>query len=170
MFLIQPCCTQKNLLELRRKLGADGTCLFHGYGDLSLSELLPPLLTRYGKAELVIAVPFVPDALARTLTEVMEKEFPAVSGGEMLKTVSRLTLIANLRKNRSPMASQWLKENPFGERLEIRNIQQNDTAVILPDIALKGPINLSYGGHFTALATKRQKTIQQIKDELLRLK
>jgi hypothetical protein len=61
------------------------------------------------------------------------------------------------------MASEWVKDNPYPERMTLKNVQQNDTAILLPDIALWGPMNLNYGGHFTALATKNARTIETLR-------
>lgn len=165
MLLIEPCCAPKHLLALRNRLGADGTIFWHGYGDLSLAELLPPLLTRYSEVEIVVVAPRLPDAAAKVLLHMMEKQWPTRNGKKKLNTIAHLTLITDLSEKRSPMASVWMKKNPFGERLTLRNVQQNDTAIILPDIALWGTMNLVYGGHFTALATKNARTIATLRGE-----
>lgn len=163
MFIIEPCCTQKQIPILRRKLGTDGTMFFHGYGDLSLDELLPVLLTRYSEADLMVVAPTLPNASAKVLKKLMERQWPTLDGKNRLNGIGHLTLIADLRKRKSPQASQWLSENPFGERLTLCNVQQNDTAILLPDIAFLGNINLTYGGHFTALATKNPKVMEDLR-------
>lgn len=169
MFLIEPCCTQKHIPALRQKLGTDGTTFFHGYGDLSLAELLPVLLTRYSEADLTVVAPALPNAAAKVLKRMMEKELPSADGKGVLSAVGRLTLVTDLRKSKSPMASAWLEENPFPGRLVLIDAQQNDTAVLLPDFALYGSINLSYGGHFSGIATKRVKTIRELRSMYVRL-
>lgn len=169
MFLIEPCCTQKHLPELRSKLGVDGTTFFHGYGDLSLAEILPVLLTRYSETEIMIVAPSLPNGAAKVLKQILEKEWPTIDGKRKLNTIAHMTLVTDLRKSKSPMASAWLGENPYPERLILRNVQQGDTAIILPDIALFGNINLTYGGHFTAIATKRVQTIAALKSEYEKL-
>lgn len=163
MFLIEPCCTQKHIPALRSKLGADGTAFFHGYGDLSLAEMLPVLLTRYSEVEMMMVTPALPDGAANVLKRIMQRQWPTIDGKGKLNTISHLTLVADLREKKSPAASAWLKENPFGGRLTLKNVQQNDTAIILPDLALYGNINLTYGGHFTAIATKNAKTITSLR-------
>ena len=163
MLLIEPCCTQKHLLALRSKLGADGTAFFHGYGDLSLAEMLPVLLTRYSEVEMMIVAPVLPDGAAQVIKRMMEKQWPTLNGKEKLDTISSLTLVTDLNERKSPLASTWLKDNRFGGRLTLHSVQQNDTAVLLPDIALYGNINLVYGGHFSAIATKNASTIQTLR-------
>lgn len=163
MFIIEPCCAPKNLLALRHKLGEDGTTFWQGYGDLSLAELLPPMLTRYSEVEMMMVCPALPDAAAKVLQQMLEKQWMRADGKGKLDVIQHLTLITDLRKKKSPMASQWVKENPFGERLTVCNVQQNDTAILLPDIAFMGNINLTYGGQFTALATKNARTIQSLR-------
>lgn len=161
MFLVEPCCTQKQLLALRGKLGDDGTAFFHGYGDLSLAELLPVLLTRYSEVDVMIVAPALPNGAAKVLRQMMEKQWP--DGKGKVNAVAHLTLVTDLRKSKSPAASAWVQENPFPGRLILNDVQQNDTAVILPDIAMYGSINLTYGGHFSGIATKRKKTIEALR-------
>lgn len=169
MLQIEPCCTQKHLLALRSKLGENGTAFWHGYGDLSLAELLPHILTRYSETEMLLAVPALPDAAAETVKNIMQKQWMRMDGKGKLNVVKHLTLVADLRKKKSPMANGWLTENPFGDRLTIRNVQQGDTAILLPDIAFFGNINLSYGNHFTAIATKHKKLIDEMRKNFLML-
>lgn len=164
MHLIEPCCTPKHLLDLRHILGENGTTLWHGYGDLSLAELLPALLTRYSEVELTMAAPALPDAATETIEKMMRREWMRMDGKGKVWNIGHLTLFADLSEKRSPMASAWAKDNPFGERLTLRNVQQNDTAILLPDIALWGPINMTYGGHFTAMATKNARTIATLRE------
>ena len=163
MQLIEPCCAPKHLLALRSKLGESGTALWHGYGDLSLAELLPPLLTRYSEVELLIAAPSLPDAASSVVKRMMERQWMKMDGSGKLYNIGHLTLVSDLRPERSPIASAWLTANPFPDRLTIKNVQQRDTAILLPDIALFGPINLVYGGHFTATATKNPGHIAELR-------
>ena len=80
MLQIEPCCTQKHLLALRSKLGENGTAFWHGYGDLSLAELLPHILTRYSETEMLLAVPALPDAAAETVKNIMQKQWMRMDG------------------------------------------------------------------------------------------
>lgn len=169
MHLIEPCCAPRHLLALRHILGESGTALWHGHGDLSLAELLPPLLTRYSETELMIVAPALPDAAAETIGKMMRREWMRMDGKGKARNIGHMTLVCNMSEKRSPMASSWMKSNPFGERLTLRDVQQNDTAILLPDIALWGPINLTYGGHFTAMATKNASTIRSLREEWERL-
>lgn len=159
MFLVEPCCSQKHLRQLREGLGKDGTAWWHGYGDLSLSELLPPLLLQYSEAELMVVTPALPDRAAETIAKWMKKQWARMDGTGSVYAIAHMTLVTDLSEKRSPLASTWVNEKPFGERLTLKNVQQNDTAIVLPDLALYGPINMTYGRHFTALATRNAKTI-----------
>lgn len=163
MHLIEPCCSQKHLRQLRKSLGEDGTTFFHGYGDLSLVELLQPLLTSCSETDMMVAAPYLPDLVAETLLKWMKKLWTKMDCTGKVNVIAHLTLITDLSEKRSPLASTWLKENPFGERLTLKNVQQNDTCLILPDLALYGPINLQYGHHFTAMATKNAETIAALR-------
>ena len=170
MYLIEPCCSQKHLRQLRDGLGKDDTAFFHGYGDLSIVELLPPLLTHYSETDLMIVVPYLPDAVTEVITKWVKKQWARIDGSGNMNVIAHLTLVADLSERRSPMASEWVSKNPYPERMILKNVQQNDTAILLPDIALWGPMNLSYGGHFTALATKNARTIETLRSQYERLK
>lgn len=163
MHLIEPCCAPKHLLALRSKLGENGTTFFHGQGDLSFAELLPALLTRYSEVDMMIVTPSLPDTVAKLLDHWMTNQWMTADGAGKVNVIKHLTLITDLRKKKSPIANGWLSDNPFGDRLELHNVQQNDTAIILPDIAMFGNINLTYVGHFTALATKNVRVINNLR-------
>ena len=152
MHIIEPCCTQKHWPEIRKKIGNDGTTFFHGYGDLSINELFPVLFVRYSGVNVTIVCPNLPNTAADILKHWMDK--PGV--------ISHLTVITNLNYKKSPNASKWVKENPWPERLKLHNVQQNDTAILLPDIAIYGAINMVNSGHFTALATTNQRVIRNL--------
>ena len=163
MHLIEPCCAQKHLLALRESIEPDKTASFHGYGDLSVAELLPALLIRYCETEMLFVAPSLPDEAAETLKGVMRLQRAKMTGRGNLDVVSHLTLVTDLSERKSPLASLWLRENPFADRLTLRNVQQNDTAILLPDIALWGPMNLTYGGHFTAMATENERLMSEMR-------
>ena len=169
MFLIEPCCTQKHWPELRKLLGDGGTMLWEGYGDLSIAELLPVILARYTEVEMMLVAPSIPNRAAEVLSYWLRRQMVTVDGKRKVPVLARLTIVADLSEKRSPLASTWLKENPYGERLVLKNVQQNDTALILPDIALHGPFNLTYGKHFTATATKNAKTIVELRNTFANL-
>ena len=165
MQLIEPCCAPKHLLTLRENLGENGTAFFHGYGDLSLAEILPALLIRYCETEMTIVAPSLPDPTADVILAAMRQTRAKMTGKGNLNVIAHLTIVADLSERRSPMASEWVSKNPYPGRMVLKNVQQNDTAILLPDIALWGPMNLTYGGHFTAMATKNARTIEALRSE-----
>ena len=130
MHIIEPCCVQRQLSEVRRSLKNGGKEEIRGYGDMSLTELLPALLTSYNETE----------------------------------------LISDLSEEHSPMASGWLKENPFGDRLTLIDKAQDDTAILLPDIAITGPLNLQYGRNFTCAVTTIQEEVGALWKQYNKLK
>ena len=151
MFLIEPCCTQKHWPQLREKVGANGTVPFHGYGDLSLEELFPVLMTRYSHTSMMFVCPTLPNSTAALLEKWLSKGWG--SDDANINVISSMHLITDLRPKKSPTATKWAKENPFPGHLVLHNVQQNDTAILLPDIAIYGNINLVHNGHFTALVS-----------------
>lgn len=169
MHIIEPCCAKKNLLALRDAIGNNGTTLFEGYGDLSLTELLPALLTRYSETEMMLVAPSVPDQAQDVIKKWMKKQWARRDGKGRLNVIGRLTVIADLSEEASPAASEWLKENPFGERLTLVSRQQTDTAILLPDMAIVGPVNMKYDKPFIATVTTRMKHVEDIWEHFRRL-
>lgn len=160
--LIEPCCAKKHIIELRESLGHGGTREIEGYGDLSLTELLPAILTRYSETTMLLAAPSIPDQAAEVLERWMRRQWARMDGKGKLDVVSHLTIIGDLRKKKSPAASAWQKENPFPDRLTLVNKPQTDTALLLPDFAIQGPLNLRYGSRFTATATADPPAISRL--------
>ena len=168
MHLIEPCCAQRHVKELRSAIRNGGTAEFEGYGDMSLTELLPALLTRYSETELLIAAPSLPDQAAEVIGRWMNRQWSRADGQGRLDVIRRLTLIAGLSAEKSPTASLWLKDNPFGDRLTLVDKEQEDTVILLPDLAITGPVNLRYGHHFTAKAIGRPEDVAAIWEKYLR--
>lgn len=153
MLLIEPCCAERQMRQLRNAIGKSGTRQFEGYGDLSLTELLPAILTRYSETKMMIVAPTIPDQAADIIERWMRKQWARMDGRGKLNVIAHLTIIADLRRRKSPKASQWMKDNPFADRMTLIDRQQTDTAMLLPDFAITGPVNLRYGHKFTATAT-----------------
>lgn len=153
MRIIEPCCVRRQLLELRDAISKGGTKQFQGYGDMSITELLPAILTRYSEVEMLIAAPSLPDQAAEIIERWMKKQWAMRTGNGKLDVVRKLTIIADLSPDKSPTASGWLTDNPFGERMKLVNIRQEETAILLPDFAITGPVNMRYGYYFVATAT-----------------
>jgi len=160
--LIEPCCVQKQLRELRNILEKEGTAQMEGYGDLSLTELLPALLTHYSNAEMLIAAPSLPDQAAEVIATWMRKQWARMDGCGNVDVIARLTIVSDLSETASPDASAWLKDNPYGERLVLHDIQQDATAILLPDFAIEGPVNMRYGKHFTATAYGKHEDVEEL--------
>lgn len=165
MHLIEPCCAQKNLRELRSILKKNGTAEFEGYGDLSLTELLPPLVTHYNGTKLLIAAPTLPDQAAEVIITCMRREWALVDGSGKIPAITHLTIVTDTRKKMSPMAFQWLKANPFGDRLTLVDRKHDETVILLPDFAIVGPVNMRYGEHFIAKATMKGDDVAALWDQ-----
>ena len=95
MYIIEPCCASRQLMLLRDKIGKDGTMDFEGYGDLSLTELLPAILTRYSETELAIAAPSLPDQAAEVIIVWMNQQWSRQDGRGKLNAIRHLTVIAD---------------------------------------------------------------------------
>lgn len=153
MRLIEPCCASKQFMYIRDAIGNHGKTQFHAYGDLSLTELLPAILTRYSETTMMIVAPAIPDQAAEIIERWLNKQWARMDGKGKLDVISKLTIIADLSKDKSPVASEWLKDNPFGDRLVLVDRQQPDTAILMQDIVLTGPINFQYDKPFVCDVT-----------------
>ena len=162
MKIIEPCCAQRQVKELRNAIRNGGTAEFMGYGDLSLTELLPALLTRYAETELLIAAPSLPDQAAEVIGRWMRRQWSRADGQGKIDIVKHLTIIADLAKTKSPMANGWVKDNPFGDRLTLVDEEPEDTVILLPDLAITGPVNMRYGHEFTATATTKAEDVEAL--------
>lgn len=161
MYLIEPCCASKHFMLLRDAIGTHGKATFEGYGDLSLTEMLPAILTRYSETTMIIVAPSIPDQAANVIHEWLRKAWARMDGKGRLNVLSKLTIIADLREEASPTLSSWLKDNPFADRLTLVNKAQGETALLLPDMAIIGPLNMRYGEHFACEVTTRQEEVDK---------
>ena len=168
MRLIEPCCAQRHVKELRSAAGKGGTVEFEGYGDMSLTELLPALLTRYTETDILIAAPSIPDQASDVIGRWMNRQWSRADGQGKLDVIKRLTVVADLSAEKSPVASQWLKSNPFGGRLTLIDKEQEETIILLPDFAITGPVNLRYGHHFVAKAMGRPEDVAALWEKFLK--
>ena len=169
MHIIEPCCVQRQLADLRKAIKNGGRKQINGYGDLSLTELLPALLTGYNETELLIAAPSVPDQAAEVIKTWAKWQWARVDGSGKFYVLTHLTVIADLSEEKSPMVSGWLKGNPFGDRLTLVDKAQDDTALLLPDIAFTGPLNMRYGGNFVCDVTTVQEEVDALWKQYSRL-
>lgn len=165
MYIIEPCCAPRQLMLLRDSIAKGGTEQFQGFGDLSLTELLPAIMTRYSETELLIAAPSIPDQAAEVIRRWMKQQWARRDGSGKLDAVRHLSIIADLGEEQSPAASLWLKDNPFGDRLTLVDRQQAETAILLPDFAVTGPVNMRYGRHFTATVTTVPAEVKKLWDK-----
>lgn len=169
MHIIEPCCSHRQVADLRKAIRGGGRDRMQGYGDMSLTELLPALLTSYNETELLIAAPSLPDQAAEIIETWMRWQWAKVDGSGKIYCLTRLTIITDLSAELSPKASLWLKENPFGDRLVLVDQAQEDTALLLPDIAFTGPLNLRYGENFTCDVTTVREEIDALWKKYVRL-
>lgn len=169
MHIIEPCCARRHLMALRDEISKGGTMEFEGNGDLSLTELLPAMLTHYSDTELLIAAPSMPDQAADIMKVWMRQKWTRADGKGKLDAVRHLTIVADLSAEKSPVISDWLKDNPFAGRLTLVDLAQEDTAILLPDFAITGPVNMRYGHPFTATATTEPDAVKALWDRFLDL-
>lgn len=160
--LIEPCCAGRHMLSVRDAIGTKGTMEIEGYDDLSLTELLPAILTRYAETELMIVAPTLPDQATEVIATWMRRTIARMDGNGRLNYIRRLTIVSDLSEAASPDASEWLKDNPYGDRLVLHDMRQDATAILLPDFAIEGPVNMRYGKHFTATAYGKREDVEEL--------
>lgn len=138
---------------LRDAIGNKAKTQFKGFGDLSLTELLPALLTRYSETTMMIVAPSIPDQAADIIYTWLSRTWARMDGKGRLNVLSKLTIIADLSEEASPAVNLWLSNNPFPDRLVLVNKAQDDTAMLMPDIAITGPLNMRYDKEFVCDVT-----------------
>lgn len=146
---------------LRDAIGTHGKTTLEGYGDLSLTEMLPAILTRYSKTTMMIVAPSIPNQAASIIHEWLRKAWARMDGKGRLNVISKLTIVTDLREEASPSLSLWLKNNPFPNRLSLVSKAQEETALLLPDMAVVGPLNMRYGEHFVCEVTTKQEEVDR---------
>lgn len=157
--------------DLRKALAGGGRDEVRGYGDMSLTELLPALLTYYNETELLICAPAIPDQAADIIKTWARWQWARVDGAGKIYALQKLTIIADLSAEQSPKASEWLKENPFPGRLVLadKTVAADQQALLLPDIAITGPLNLRYGQNFTCTVTTIKEDVDGLWKQYARL-
>lgn len=167
MHILEPCCIRRQLLNLRDSIENGGRTQFQGYGDLSITELLPALLARYTETEMMIVAPTMPDQATEVITRWMRQQWPHANGIDKLNVVRQLTIITDLSPAKSPVMSDWVKDNPFTGRLVLVDRPQADTAILLPDIAITGPLNLRYGQNFVCTVTTVPEEVRNLWEQYM---
>ena len=104
----------------------------------------------------------IPDQAADIIYEWMRRTWGRMDGKGRMNCLHKLTIIANLGDSASPKVSQWVKSNPFPERLVLVDKAQTDTVLLLPDLAVTGPLNFRYGEHFVCEATAIQGEVDAL--------
>lgn len=161
MFLIEPCCAPKHFMLLRDAIGNHDKATFEGYGDLSLTEMLPAILTRYSETTMMVIAPAVPNQASDIIHEWLRKAWARMDGKGRINVLSKLIVITDLSEEISPTLSSWLKNNPFPDRLTLLNKTPNETVLLLPDMAIIGPLNMCYGKHFVCEVTTIQEEVDK---------
>ena len=133
---------------------------FEGYGDLSLTELLPAILTRYSETRLLIAAPSLPEQATDVIARWMRKQWARMDGKGRLDVIAELTVVTDTEL--SPGVREWLEQDTFGSRLTVVDGKQDDTVILLPDFAITGPVNMRYDKHFTAEATTEEGKVRAL--------
>lgn len=169
MRTIEPCCANRQFMLLRDAIGTNGSTQFRGYGDMSLTELFPALLTRYTETEMMIVAPTMPDQATEIISRWMRMQWGRMDGNGKLNVIKKLNIVADLSPDKSPMMSEWVNENPFEGRLVLFNSKQEDTAILMPDIAITGPLNLRYGKIFICSVTTIKEQVKGFWRHYLRL-
>lgn len=161
MMIIEPCCAKKHLSRLRESIKGGGTRSFECYGDMSLTELMPAMMTRYAEAEMLIACPSFPDQAADAVAIEMRRRWSRADGQGKMDEIAHLTVITDT--SRAPQLMMWLAGDTFDGRLKVVDSHREEEYVILlPDFAILGFRNMRYGEHFTAIAITEQTRVDAL--------
>jgi hypothetical protein len=118
---------------------------------MSITELLPPLMTRYAETEMLIAAPSIPDQAAEAIAFEMRRKWSRADGPGKMDEISHLTIITDV--SRSPMLALWIKNGTYGDRLTVIDRRQEEDVILLPDLAILGFKNMRYSEHFIGTIT-----------------
>lgn len=133
MILIEPCCTSKTVPAILSRLGNSGTELWHGCADLTLADLLTPILAHYnGGVELLLVVPRIPQYLADALRTHLAQG-----------SIAHLSLLTDARSTIGQPATTLAQS--FPDRITLASHPVADTLLLLSDAAWWG--NLGRGEH-----------------------
>ncbi len=171
MITIEPCCANKHWKQVLKELEMKKTVLVNGYGDMTLTELLPEVLQRYSEADVLMALPTVPEQM-RTLVGRMLRRTWALAQGGNVDVVRRLRLITDARASKSPGLVEWAQGQ---ERLRLANAQHNDTLIIVHNgnpqgecaLAIMGPVNMVPCGQWTAMVTRDPVLLAELRAEMV---
>ena len=152
-------------MGLRRAIASGGTMPFEGYGDLSLTELLPAILTRYSETELLIAAPSLPEQATDVIARWMDRQWARMDGRGRLWCVGHLTVVTDVTL--SPAVAEWVGRDAWRGRLSVVDTVQDDTSILLPDFAVTGPVNMQYNAYFVAEATTEKGKIEALWEKFL---
>ena len=159
-YILEPCCIQLQLGDLCRAIKGGGTAEFKYYGDLSFTELLPALLERYNKTELLIVAPSIPDTTAEVIAKWARRQWQRMDGSGSFFALQHITIITSL--SASPAVSSWLEKNLFGDRLSVVDTATDEHLVLLHNLAITGFRNMRYGENGTATATTEAEKISAL--------
>ena len=141
MLLIEPCCTSKTIPSLIDRLGNDGTELWHGYADLTLADILTPILASYEEVvDVTIVIPYLPPYLADAL------RIHLVQG-----SICNLTLLTDARGSKGQPAMSLARA--YSDSVILASHSVADTFILLPDIVWWG--NLGRGEHVGMVSRSR---------------
>ena len=159
-YLLEPCCIQRQLSDLCRAIKGGGTAEFKYYGDLSLTELLPALLERYNKTELLIVAPSIPDTAAEVIASWARRQWKRMDGSGSFYALQHVTIVTSLAA--SPAVGSWLEKNLFGDRLTVVDANQGEHIIALHNLAISGFRNMRYGENGTAVATTEPEKVKEL--------
>jgi hypothetical protein len=118
---------------------------------MSITELLPALMTRYAETEMLIAAPSIPDQAAEAIAFEMRRKWSRADGPGKMDEIAHLTIITDV--SRSPMLALWIKNGTYGDRLTVIDRRQEEDVILLPDLAILGFKNMRYSEHFIGTIT-----------------
>lgn len=165
MITIEPCCAATKhwpkVLATLDELGEESVVGIRGYGDMTLMELLPAMVSSYSEADVLVAVPTLPSCLREKLDALLHLSWGNDSGS--VPAVARLRVITDARESRSPAAAEWIQD--AGSRVSLASCQMNDTVVIIRGsggggVMVFGAVNARPATEWVAMATKDKRLIE----------
>ena len=167
MLTIEPCCTQKHWPKILHNLKDTSYVYFEGYGDMTLNELLPVVFDGFSDADVMLAVPVMPERLISTLRELTKRSWANPSGRGSVPLIKRFRIITDARSTKSPGVLDFCRElRSQCAGSGVASLQQNDTIIIVRDaystIMIFGSVNSRPSCQWTAFVTNDQGHIADV--------
>lgn len=165
MKLIEPCCSQRHVPELLSLLEDSDPLFFQGFGDLSLSDLLSPLLSGISLSDVLLMCPTLPSPIHPFLRSWYLKRWSTGDSSDGTPPIASLTIVTDCRSSRSGDIRAWrdslIQDGLPCQSVALSHYVQNDTCLIVNDLLIYGNMNIVPRNPFSAIVTRSPHLVSE---------